>query len=242
MINEPIKLTTDDFQQAWLEVVRILIRRSWEVRNLMVQIKNPQSFDSNLHQKISRFSKDQGLLSPKHIAYTIFPHRLYEHEGEAAQLFHAYNRPNGLFRRLHRRKPSWGTYFQRMTYYDKNGEIVNQLSNIIQAIRTRDKLSKAAYTIIVQNPGGETIRPRGGPCLNYVAVQIEPRPKTLGLLAVYRNHDFLKRAYGNYWGLCNLLKFMATEVEANIGPLTCVSSRAYVDNGKVALKSWVEGL
>ena len=96
-----------------------------------------------------------------------------------------------------------------MTHYNGPDGTVNQLNNIIAAIRDRENLSKAAYTIVIQEPGGETVRPLGGPCLNYIAVQAEPgqagQPLTLGLLAVYRNHDFLERAYGNYWGLCNLL-------------------------------------
>ena len=118
--------------------------------------------------------------------------------------------------------------------------------NIISAIRDRENISRAAYTVVIQHPGGETIRPLGGPCLNYLAVQAEPaqgnQRMTLGLLAVYRNHDFLERAHGNYWGLCNLIGFLAKEVDGKPGPLTCVSSHAYVSGKKTALKALVEGL
>jgi len=177
------------------------------------------------------------------VAYTIFPHGLYQKIGNFRELFKAYNRSNGLYERVQRRKPSWGTYFRRMTHYDKTGGVVNQLGNIIEAIRTRQKVSKAAYTVVIQNPGAETVRPRGGPCLNSFAVQIEPgNPLVLGLLAFYRNHDFLERAYGNYWGLCNLLRFLSEEVGATLGPLTCVSSHAYVSQSKAALKVFVETL
>jgi len=122
----------------------------------------------------------------------------------------------------------------------QGGTVVNQLENIIEAVRTRSKVCRAAYTIMIASPGGETIQPRGGPCLNYIAVQLEPRPRlVLSLLAVYRNHDFLERAYGNYWGLCNLLRFLASEVEATPGPLTCVSSHAYVSGSKTALRALI---
>ena len=56
--------------------------------------------------------------------------------------------------------------------------VVNQLEKIITAIRNRESQSKAAYTLVIQNPGGETVQPLGGPCLNYVAVQIEPGQST----------------------------------------------------------------
>jgi hypothetical protein len=243
MINEPVALTADGFQQVWIDAVRLLMNTRWELRNLMVQIRNPSVLDQNLHERITGFARREGLLGPKHVAYTIFPRGLYRRTGNAEKLFEAYNRRNGLFERLHRRKPNWGTYFRRMTHYDKRGDVVNQLGNIIKAIQTRQNSSKAAYAAIIQNPGGETVRPLGGPCLNYVAIQLEAgEPIALGLLAVYRNHDFLERAYGNYWGLCNLLQFLAREVEATVGPLTCVSSRAYVSGSKTRLKQFVEDL
>jgi hypothetical protein len=241
MINEPVCVINDDFQNAWLGVINRLIDSRWELRNLVVHIKNPTRFDQAFHHKIETFAEAQGILGPKHVAYTIFPHRLYEVRGNAVDLFTAYNKPRGFFDRI---KTSWGTYFRRMTSYGGTDGKVNQLDNIIAAIRDRENLHRAAYTVIIQKPGGETVRPLGGPCLNYIAVQAEPgqvgQPMTLGLLAVYRNHDFLKRAYGNYWGLCNLIKFLAKEVGGVPGPLTCVSSHAYVSGKKTALGRLVE--
>jgi len=242
MINEPVPLACNDFQNAWLEVIKVLMTSSWELRNLIVQIRNPTILELSLHAKIEAFARVQALLAPKQVAYTIFPKELYEHRGSAAALFTAYNRDGGFFARV---KTGWGTYFRRMTNYEGVNGPVNQLGNIITAIRDRENIHKAAYSIVIQNPGGETVRPLGGPCLNYLAVQAEPgqagQPLTLGLLAVYRNHDFLRRSYGNYWGLCNLLLFLAKEVGGTPGPLTCVSSRAYVDDMKTALKALVEG-
>ena len=241
MINEPIALATDGFQQAWLEVVRMLIRFRWRLRNLIVQIKHPNLFDPDFHDLVTDFAHRESLLGPKHVAYTIFPHGLYRQTGNYQRLFREYNRYNGLYERLQRRKPGWGTYFRRMTHYDKTGNIVNQLGNIIEAIRARQNVSRAAYSVVIQNPGGEMMRPRGGPCLNYIAVQIEKgNSMELGLLAVYRNHDFIGRAYGNYWGLCNLLMFISAEVGAEIGPLTCVSSNAYVSQKKSALREFAK--
>jgi len=244
MINSPIIITKSCFQNAWLEVVRSLIKSKWKLRNLIVHIENTATFNQDFHQKICNFTQQIGLLGPKHVAYTIFPHKLYKRKENKQELFESYNRPNGLFDRLQKRKRSWGSYFRRMINYEiKPGIIQNQLKNIIQAINTRENTSTAAYTIIIQKPGGETVRPLGGPCLNYIAVQLEPSdPVQLGLLAVYRNHDFLERAYGNYWGLCNLMSFLAKETITTSGPLTCVSSQAYVSGKKTALRSLVDSI
>jgi hypothetical protein len=156
----------DDFQNTWLEVAKRLIVSDWEIRNLIVQIKNPRVFDQTFHERMETFAQERRILKPKHVAYTIFPHRLYQGNGNATKLFNAYNRPRGLFERLQHLKPGWGTYFRRMTHYKGANGTVNQLNNIIAAIRNRENLSKAAYTIVIQNPGGETVRPLGGPCLN----------------------------------------------------------------------------
>lgn len=245
MINEPVSIVGDSFQEVWLEVVRRLKASSWEIRNLVVQVRNPLIIDQAFHGRVQGFAEAEGLLGPKHVAYTIFPQGLCRGDTNLSDICTTYNRQSGVFERLQRKNPhSWGTYFRRMTRYRGQGGVVNQLTNIVGAIRSRASLSKAAYTIVIQEPGGETIRPLGGPCLNYVAVQAEPglsgNPWVLGLLAVYRNHDFLERAYGNYWGLCNLLAFLAREAGGRPGPLTCVSSRAYAAGKKTALRRFME--
>ncbi len=242
MISQPILINNVSFQQTWKDAVNLLAENDWELRNLIVHVTDPTGFDEMFHDAFSRFCTMNSLLGPKDVAYTIFPHKLYEKRGDAVRLFDSYNRKGGLYERLRRRpRRGWGTYFHRMTNYDIRGETQNQLKNIIDAINTRDKTYKAAYTIVIQKPGGETVRPLGGPCLNYIAVQMQRQSSgtTLGLLSVYRNHDFLKRAYGNYWGLCNLICFLSRETGSMPGPLTCVSSRAYVDRKKNALSDFL---
>lgn len=242
MINAPISFTKSCFQTAWLEVVKHLSENHWKLRNLVVQIENPTLLCNDFHNKVYDFTKQVAILGPKDVAYTIFPHNLYKRKNDCHKLCESYNRPNGLFSRIQHRKSTWGSYFRRMSHYEtKSGTIQNQLKNIIHAINTRKSISTAAYTIVIQKPGGETIKPLGGPCLNYIAVQLEPtEPMQLGLLAVYRNHEFLERAYGNYWGLCNLLSFLAKETGASCGPLTCISSKAYVSGKKTALRNFMD--
>lgn len=231
-MNTPVLIEEEGFQYAWKEALLALEEHGWSLRNLIVSIQNPQYLDNDFNELVNTFCSEYGILLPKHSAYTIFPYRHYEIHRDAQKLYHDYERPGGMYFRLNRRRGTrgWGTYFHRMIKYCYNGgEPVNQLANIIDKIKTRATVSKAAYTIVIQKPGSETTWKMGGPCLNYIAVQLSPNPLTLGLLAVYRNHDFLNRAYGNYLGLCKLLQFLASEVNATPGPLTCISSRAYID-------------
>lgn len=242
---EPHLIRKESFQGAWIEGVKLLNQNNWELRNLVVQIMNPLERNEDIHQQVIEFTRTNNLLNPKHVAYTIFPHGLYRDNHSAEELFSAYNRQGGFYNRIKRRsrRIRWGTYFRRMTFYKNNTLPVNQLRNIIESINVSNRVHKVTYTIIIQRPSGETTAPRGGPCLNFAIVQLEPLPqKTLGLLCLYRNQDFLERAYGNFWGLCNLLNFLANETNSIPGPLTCIISHAYANGRKQDLRSFIHEL
>lgn len=218
-----------------------LASKNWDYHNLVVQIGDPMLLDQTIHTAVDQFCVSNGVLKPKDVAYTIFPHKLYSTHNNKSSLFTAYNRKGGLFDRTRKRpKKGWGTYFNRMTSYNTTRGNINQLELIINAIRTRKSRSKAAYTIIILQPGSETARKMGAPCLNYLAVQC--RNRSLGLLAIYRNHDFLERAYGNYWGLCNLIRFLAQETSLTPGPVTCISSHAYAPGHRRALCNFANSI
>ncbi len=241
MIDQPQVIVASSFQTAWINAARLLADNGWEIRNLVVQITNPRQFDREFHERFCEFAASVPVLAPKDVAYTVFPHELYRKRRTSQRLYAAYNRSGGLYDRTLSRVPnSWGTYFRRMTCYETPERVVNQLDQTIRAIRDDDRVFKGAFCIVIQVPGGETKRRRGGPCLNYIAVQRAGGSRAeLGLLAVYRSHDFLVRAYGNYWGLCNLLCFLARETRSQPGPLTCVSSVAYVPGKKRKLSAFL---
>jgi hypothetical protein len=245
MDYQPKTIVQSSFQLAWLEALKALSNSQWQLRNLVVHACDPNAFDEGFHEQVSGFCRRHRLLGPKHVAYTIFPHKQYAMRGSASEVFAAYNRPRGLYERLHTlSKGEWGTYFRRMTHYETDQGPVNQLRDILWAIRTRQQVWRAAYTVTLAKPGSEAVRPRGAPCLSYIAVQLEPGASkpVLGLLCVYRHHDFLERAYGNYWGLCNLARFLASEAACEPGPVTWVSSRAYVDRLKGPLRRLLAAL
>jgi len=236
----PILISSDSFQEAWLVATTKLSENHWEIWNIVTHIKNPLIFDGTFHQKMDVFSKGNNILNPKAVCYTIFPFHLYNRSIDRTSLYSNYIERFYPRTQSQLKHTNWGTYFQRMISYST--EKVNQLENIISAINNRKVDSKAAFTIIIQKPGSETIRKMGSPCLNYIAVQICTHSKTISLLATYRNHDYLNKTYGNYWGLCELLKFICTETGYNIGTVTCISSHAYVQGNKRELKNLIEDL
>ena len=52
------------------------------------------------------------------------------------------------------------------------------------------------------------------------------------LSALYRSHDFISRAYGNYLGLGRVLHFVAHQSGLPAGELTCLSASATAEIGK----------
>jgi len=241
-MKTPHIITCDSFQKAWIEAICFLKNNHWEFSNLVVHIIDTKILDKEIHHKVTQFSKDIKIIPPKDVAYTIFPYNQYKGKGTTPKLYSNYI--NKLYPWTRRRSHSgWGTYFYRMINYERNGNIINQLDNIISAINNRSTISKAAYTMTIQYPGSESIRKLGSPCLNYLAIQLEPgSPSKIGLLSIYRNHEFLERAYGNYWGLCKLICFLAEETGLIPGSLTCISSHAYVKTKKIVLSELLKDL
>jgi hypothetical protein len=241
-MTTPFLVQENSFQKAWIKAVKHLSQNHWNSYNLVVQFLDPFCIDDDLHKKVEEFSKEIDIRSPKDVAYTIFPYNQYN--GDANELYSGYLDKFYPWTRK-REHRGWGTYFERMiNYIDKNGKgRVNQLDNIISAINNRETVNTSAYTITITYPGGETIRPLGGPCLNYLTIQMLPgNPVKLGLLAIYRNHEFLERAYGNYLGLCKLLNFINCETNTQPGYITCISSHAFVSGEKTNLNKFMNSI
>lgn len=233
-LNTPFVICEEDFQKAWAQAVTALSNNSWVLWNLIVQITSPIVFNADKHEVMKKFASSQKLIGQDQVAYTIFPF-VFNRSGKTRHEF--YTDGMKYFERIVAKRGRgrgryWGSYFNRMVDYEcPNGERMNQLETIISSINSREKNYGAAHVIVIPYPK-ELKRKMGGPCLNYITIQVETaKPRNIvNLLAVYRNHDFTERAYGNYYGLCKLLEFIATATDSDIGNVTCVSSHAYTSH------------
>ena len=228
----------DNVSVAWLKAIEHLVDCGGECFNSMVNIENPTQTELTIHTAYEQLLSNHGLLSLKQVKYTIFPHSLYlQVNRDPDRLFERYNRVGGVYdglRRRYSRKFGWGSYFRRMTCYPVSDEygnttFVNQLGEIIHMLQDRTRTYKAAYTISLQIPGTDGRRIMGGPCLNYIALQLS-KPRVMNVLAVYRNHDFIQRAYGNYLGLGYVMEFICDQTGYSMGRLRCLSSHASIAN------------
>ncbi len=234
-MNQPLVITDESYQIAWAKAIIELKRNNWDIWNLVVQIKNPTLNDDRITGILCEFAGTHGLITPEHVEHTIFPTRLYRKYPEKALLYRAYKKYFTLTRKMDH--SGWGTYFQSMIHYPTENGYIDQLGNIIEKINERPITYKTAYVMLIPEPERDRNKIMAAPCLNYVALQLENEEEArhgrqISLLAVYRNHDFMHRAFGNYLGLCSLLKYICAETDSTIGCITCISSHAFVENQK----------
>lgn len=216
-------LLSETISGAWLEVLKHLLACNGHCYNMIVQITNPLQRDVEFENELDCLSRENDLLTIKHVAYTIFPKTLWHiYRGDHDKFFRKYR--DRVFPTI---KTSWGTYFHRMIHWTSTDGSPgkNQLGDLIEAINRRGRIYKSAYTIQIGSPMMHFARVRGAPCLNYIALQLEENG-VINLMAVFRNHYLFPRIYGNYIGLGQLLEFICEQTGFEVGMLTSLSSHA----------------
>lgn len=210
---------------AWRAAAqRVLDRATYRIPNLVTDITEPTVFDRawlTTYDPLAVGAKDR--LSP--VVKVLFPYAGRRPGETRAQFYERWNRALRRNRDLGFLVAKWGTYFERLTTFA--GE-TNQLENIITALATWKLKPAAALVAHLSSPSLDAIQPMGSPCLQFI--EVLRRDDQIDLVAVYRNHDFLNKALGNYIGLGRLLHFIATESGIAPGTLTCHSVHAYCNS------------
>ncbi|MCR6493534.1 hypothetical protein [Cellulomonas sp. P24] len=238
----------DDIGGAWLGAYRALANPG-ELVNLTVTIANPLHEDVGVRRTIEARLAEERLLKSNFkaqtmhtVANTIFPIGLYRPEmpGAVDRFYQRVESIEGA--RRHSRKTGWGTYIGRLVSYPSpDGEPTNQLAQVLQVLRAernyknryempiiapdRDSPVGVGEASAVLQGGRGTVTPaRGGPCLAHIS--LSSFRGVVSMVALYRNHTYEDRAYGNFLGLARLLSFLATESGQTVGELMVVASHA----------------
>ncbi|WP_164743578.1 hypothetical protein [Microbacterium sulfonylureivorans] len=245
-----------DIGDAWLNAYEQLLPRG-EVHNLTVNIASPLEEDLGVRRVIERKLLDFETAGGKDhrnpqsmdtVASTIFPVALYRPgPGAAERLFRNVARAESL--RAHSRRKGWGTYIGRLTNYPSPaGARVNQLELAIDRLSARDKAWSDLYELPIGAPGepyapdsaGVSLgthadmaydaRTIGNPCLAHIS--LTRLNGVVHMVALYRRHHYVARAYGNFLGLGRLLNFLAAESGLEPGELTVVTGHALAETSK----------
>jgi len=203
------------------------------MRNLITEINDPLLFQADWLNKYNPQSvgeKD----SVSVVAKVLFPSRP-RRPNESRATYYGYWR--SLLKRARESgalKAQWGTYFDRLVAFN---ETENQLESIIIALSDWGVAPEAALVAHTSAPTLDSLRPLGSPCLQYIEI-LQDRNHVIDLVAVYRNHDFLNKALGNFIGLARILKFIAQESGKASGKIVCHSVHAYC-NGATKLRTLI---
>ena len=142
----------------------------------------------------------------------------------------------------------WGRYFERLTRWKKvraNNAvtIINPLDDLVQFMRDQiasDRTYRNVYEMTVYDPSRDAGKVSNRQCLSFLSFKLDADNRLL-LTVVYRNHAYIARGLGNFIGLGRLQSFVAAEVGAALGSLTCISTHAEIDNGRKTKNGVVAG-
>ena len=116
-------------------------------------------------------------------------------------------------------------YWGRLTRYRQR---VNQLKFVVNRLRNKPHSKQLSCVTFDPEVDIQPHRPFNPsmPCM--IAIDIKFRNGKLNLFAMFRSHDFGRKAYGNYIGLGKLLNMLSHETGYNIGEVVCYSISAHV--------------
>jgi hypothetical protein len=244
-------VTGTSISDAWVKGLERLLAGDGEAVNFTVVIDQPAVEEPAVRKVVDAFIDARRTLRPRSVervstvANTIFPETWYiERLGEEAET-HLYEME--LQSRAVRRRHAGnrrGTYFERFVAWPgADGATFNQLDQVVQRLRSarlRGHERGNSYEMGLTTPmdeavavpvfvGGRDRQVIGFPCLSHTSFSLQKG--VLHLAALYRNHEFIKRGYGNYVGLGRLLRFVAVQSGWPVGELSCTSASVTLGSG-----------
>lgn len=152
------------------------------------------------------------LLRTEHVAFTIFPYRLWTIVGGDRQALYAvYKQAFPHYQAQDPDANGRGLYFERLIAFDEKSSTSNQLEWMITEFNSRKGVRRSMFQASIFDPRRDHVRNAqlGFPCLQHLS--FVPNGKELIVNAFYATQQMLNKAYGNYLGLARLGGFLAKE-------------------------------
>ena len=231
MTTQPELLVGDHIVDVWKRGYR-LVRSGGDKHHIVLHVRAPNVVNSKDLMELDPHAVDPRCDSVLDVANTIFPKRSKWWDKDYEQ-FRTHYAP--AYRKMIRRgRRSWGCYFLRMIEFGEGH--ADQLQRVVEGLSSWGWNHKAAFYIQFSSADTEKPKPLGAPCWQYVQFNVE-REGILSMTAVYRSHDYFRKALGNLVGLSRLLEFVAARTGHAGGTITCVSSYAFVDVSRKSAES-----
>lgn len=215
--------------EVWLRAVEHLAQqRGHEEFNLVVVV-NPGDEIPAVRQVLNLCLERHGLQTVETVANTLFPWALFLMSQDRHELYQRYERLVPTLRRFWRNNR--GTYFERIISWNGEwGKKMNQLEAVVGKLK-RPTSDKCVYEISIYDPRADSrlSHMMRFPCLSHISFKLDRHSGLLHAVALYRNHYYFQRAYGNLVGLSAMQNFIAKEAKLRVGELVCHSTHAEID-------------
>jgi hypothetical protein len=236
MSDEIERISEKNLSVAWGRAfLRLMDHGGSEVSPLVIQVTGledgtiPET--PAIRKALDEALDEQGAPTCDTTARLIFPRSLWNPKLPRAALYDRYLNILPEIRKC--MLNNYGVYFERMIAF---GGKINQLEQIIQMYKYHSHRRSALQAAIFDPSRDHSFQPRRVfPCLQQVA--FSPTSKGLSVTGFYPMQYLVKRAYGNYLGLCWLGQFMAHELGLPLAQMQCFVGVGKLDNNKSDLKS-----
>lgn len=182
--------------------------------------------NQEIREELDAFLEERNEQSSHTVANTIFPVNMYEMAKYDRERFFAdYKLILPRIKHANLKLNGRGLYFERMIVGNGGGEGDNQLDYIIRRFNDRGKsgIRRSALQVSIFRPADDhkSVPYLGFPCLQHLSVVPNTTTKTLSLNAFYAQQDIVRKAYGNFLGLCRLASFLSREMSLKLDTVTC---------------------
>lgn len=215
----PLVIDSNNLSEAWARIfIHILDHPGTEIAPLVLSFgeldqQDIVEEDAALRDALDTLLREKNKTSIENVAFTIFPERYWQiAAGDRAKLFDLYENTFGRIQARDRKLNGRGLYFQRMTMYGRGPCNGNQLEWVLSQFNRRDGVRRSMLQATVFDAEFDHVATAqlGFPCLQHVS--FEPTKAGLVVNAFYATQQIFDKAYGNYLGLVQLGKFMASEM------------------------------
>lgn len=223
----------DTCAETWLNATNLVnAQPGHEAHNVLMSVEDATAFGA-VEQGVAReldklLSTVESSVST--VANTIFPQALYERYG-SPEFYDVY--ADRVFPKI-RGQADWGRYFERLIRFPLNygkKEFINPLQNLVAKMKEQvghNHTFRNVYELTIYDPRRDAGRNMNRQCMSFLSFKLTADHKLL-LTAIYRNHYYTQRLFGNLIGLGRLQKFVADEVGIESASLTVLSTHAEVD-------------
>lgn len=244
-MNTDIVVRGENLSLAWARtLVSVGDAPDHKAVHVITRIDDPTAEDPQIRQLADGLLAGLDCRPVETVANTLFPHAMSLLTPDPEDLAARYLEALPTIRRLDRANAR-GTYFERLVNYPApDGRRINQISEIIRRIgqergysgsktaRYEVGLEHFSESIPVQEPSRDT-SPMDFPCLSLLSFQLDHGDR-LHVVAHYRSHYLIERAYGNYLAIGRLLGYICRRAGITPGAMTVVAGYAQVDHHKAS--------